>query len=124
MFGLSTRKLKPQFHARVNDTTRKEVTWANMRKPVRISIISICIVLALGALVGVGALGVMVSMRFKTYRLLFELGKRDAMVAAIRQVVGLQKNHAEKYQDLWVVLSAVAKKRDGYYVDALLSKTI
>ena len=45
----------------------------DMRKPVRISIISICIVFALGALVGAGALGVMVGVRFKTYRLLFEL---------------------------------------------------
>jgi hypothetical protein len=61
--------------------------------------------------VGVGALGVMVGVRFKTYRLLFELRKREAMVAAIRQVVGLQKTHAENQQDLWIVLSAWAQEQ-------------
>jgi hypothetical protein len=90
---------------------------ADMRKPVRISIISICIVFALGALVGAGALGVMVGVRYKTYRLLFEMGEREAMIAAFRQVLGLQKTHAEYLQDLWIVLSAVPNKRDGYYVD-------
>src|SRR5262245_4724619 len=88
-----------------------------MQKPVRILIISICIVLALGALVGVGALGVMVGIRFKTYRMLFELGEREAMIAGFRQVVGLQKTYSEKQADLWIVLSMVPGKRDGYYVD-------
>ena len=62
--------------------------------------------LALGALVTVGAVGVMVGIKFKTYQLLFELGEREAMIAAIKQVLGLQRTHAEKQQDLWIVLSA------------------
>jgi FkbM family methyltransferase len=87
---------------------------AAIRKPVRISIY---IVLAIGALLGAGAVGVKIGVRFKTYRLLFELGEREAMIAAIRQTLGLQKTYAEKQQDLWIMLSARPGKRDGYYVD-------
>jgi len=59
----------------------------------------------------------MVGIRFKTYRMLFELGEREAMIAGFRQVVGLQKTYSEKQADLWIVLSMVPGKRDGYYVD-------
>ena len=87
---------------------------ADIRKPIRVSI---CIILALGALLGACAFGVKVGVRYKTYRLLFELGKREAMVVAIERVLGLQKTYSEKQQDLWIVLSALPGKRDGYYVD-------
>jgi FkbM family methyltransferase len=90
---------------------------ADIRKPVRISIISIYIALALAVFVIVGAAGVMVGIKYKTYQLLFELRDREALKAAIRQVLGLQKTYAEKQQDLWIVLSVVPGKRDGYYVD-------
>ena len=83
-------------------------------KPARVSI---SIVLALGALVGAGALGVKIGSRYRTYRLLFELGQRDALLAATKGVFGLQKAHGEMQQDLWIALSVMPGKRDGYYVD-------
>jgi FkbM family methyltransferase len=81
-------------------------------------VVSISIALALGALVvGSGALGVNIGIRYKTTRLLFELPKREAMTTAIKQVLGIQRTYAELQQDLWVVSSVFPGKRDGYYVD-------
>jgi len=73
--------------------------------------------LALGLFLGASAFGVKVGSRYRTYRLLFELGKRDALIAAARGVLHLQKSYSEMQQDLWIVLSAMPGKGDGYYVD-------
>jgi FkbM family methyltransferase len=87
---------------------------ARLGKPGRISIATI---LALGVLLGACAFGVKIGSRYRTYRLLFELGKRDALLAATKVVLGVQKSYGEMQQDLWIVLSVMPGKRDGYYVD-------
>jgi len=76
-----------------------------------------CIVLALGALVTVGAFGVLVGIKVKTYQLLFELKEREAMIAAIKQVLGLQRTLCRKATGSLDRLSVLPGKRDGYYVD-------
>ena len=78
---------------------------------------SLYIVLAVGAVLVAGAVGAKIGTDYKTYRLLFELGKRKAMTVAIERLLGLQKTYSEKQQDLWIVLSVLPGKRDGYYVD-------
>ena len=85
-----------------------------IRKPVRNSIY---IILALGALLGAAAVGMRVGVNYKTYRLLFELGEREALIVTVKQLFGLQKSYSEKQQDLWIALSVAPGKRDGYYVD-------
>jgi len=97
-----------------NNLTIREIPLAGIRKPI---LISICIVLALGALLGAGAVGARVGSQYKTYRLLFELGRRQAMIVAIKRVLGLQKTYSEKQQDLWIALSVLPGKHDGYFVD-------
>lgn len=77
----------------------------------------IYVVLGLGALVLAGAAGARIGTDYKTYRLLFELGERQALMVAAEKAVGLQKTYSEKQQDLWVALSVHPGKRDGFYVD-------
>jgi len=75
------------------------------------------VLLVFCALMGASAFGVKVGSHYRTYRLLFELSKRDALLAAARRVVGLQRSYGEMQQDLWIVLSVMPGKRNGYYVD-------
>ena len=87
---------------------------ATIPKPVRVSL---CIILVLGAFLGACVFSAKVGNVYQTYRLLFELRKRDALLVATKRVLGLQKAYGEMQQDLWIALSAMPGKRNGYYVD-------
>jgi len=78
---------------------------------------SVYILLALGGLLVTCLFGIKVGSTYRTYRRLVELPKRDALIAATRRVLGVQKAYGEMQQDLWIALSVRPGKHDGYYVD-------